>query len=99
MILKQIKDSKKLGRYVEDEHGIHIVANAETLEASIVLLNAVRKLRDEVDSHLKEKPQKNDLDIREDLKYTLGQISALDWILALPSSAMRVLQTQPDDPK
>lgn len=71
------------------------VAAAGEVRAARLFLDAARIRRDTLLSQLVESPQISKK-VKLDMRYVLGQIAALDWLLKLPDTARSIIEHSND---
>lgn len=87
----------KLNKYIPDGKNFQLMANCRQVGAARILLEAVEIKRDEIRTLNELKPQICDEDISRDIRFNLGIVWALNWVLRLPGVAREVLSKLPDN--
>ena len=83
----------KISDYITDSTQISEVSEAEKLMASRGILSATRLRLDEERDTIERAPILEDGDIRKDLRYRLGFVAALKWVLDLPVESRKLIQS------
>lgn len=68
------------------------IAGAKDVGASREILSVVKYRIVEEREGNEERPQINDNDVTKDIRYRLGFVSALNWVLSLPEMAQEVIE-------
>jgi len=74
-------------KYIKTDSDFHNIVEARSLGVGRALLKAAELKRDEKRSQNERSPQLCDEDIRKDIRYNLGFVAALNWIMELPQQA------------
>lgn len=75
----------------EDLYVLPILVQAKHVELGKGLWRIIERSHARADRQLKEVPQVNDHDMRQDFRYKLGYIEALHDIMRLPEQAATIL--------
>lgn len=85
-----IKDPKRLVKQSED---LTLIADALEYGSSKALLHACTVQRDFLRVEVEDRPQRDDKELRNDIIYKLGAISALNWVLSFPTNAREFISS------
>ena len=70
-----------------DDYALRLLNELPITEHGRIFLEAVRDRCEEDDRDMRENPHFDNENIKRDLRYRLGWVAALKWILAVPEEA------------
>ncbi len=73
-------------------HRLHLIAGLSQLDHGRALFDEIRERMANAEKKLKTKPRINDVDVKADIRYVLGQIATYEEVLGLPSFAAKQAQ-------
>ncbi len=79
-------------KYIPEGADFHNMAGCEATAPGRVIMEAVRVRRGEGGRAGEERPQRNDIDITQDVIFNIGYVRALTWILSLPGRAREEIE-------
>ena len=75
-----------------NEHELAILANLDTAEYWRLLKKLIDSELNALDKDIRKSPKLCDEDLTEDLRYKMGGIDRLKWVLELPGEAREILK-------
>jgi len=85
-----------LKTYITDGRQFQHLSEIRQVGVANAMLNGVEIKRDEVRRDSETRPQICNDDFRKDIRWKLGFVAALNWVLDLPGEAQKYLDHLPD---
>lgn len=86
-----------LKKYIPDGKYYQNLSDIRQIGVARVFLDAVTIKRDEIRERNESKPQICDEDIFRDIRFNLGVVWALNWVLDLPDVARKIVSKLPEN--
>ena len=77
---------------VLDEHEIAVLSNLDQSDFWRIVESIVKAELSMTEANIRQFPRLSDEDLTEDLRYKMGGIDRLKWVLELPSEARNYLK-------